>query len=58
MIFYESEANSSIEEEKGAVFFRWHIYMKFRTAHDISGEGNGTPLQYSYLENPMDRGAR
>ena len=22
------------------------------------GEGNGNPLQYSYLENPMDRGAR
>ena len=22
-----------------------------------SGEGNGTPLQYSYLENPMDEGA-
>ena len=22
-----------------------------------SGEGNGTPLQYSYLENPMDGGA-
>ena len=21
------------------------------------GEGNGTPLQYSWLENPMDRGA-
>ena len=21
------------------------------------GEGNGTPLQYSSLENPMDRGA-
>ena len=21
------------------------------------GEGNGKPLQYSYLENPMDRGA-
>ena len=21
------------------------------------GEGNGYPLQYSYLENPMDRGA-
>ena len=20
------------------------------------GEGNGNPLQYSYLENPMDRG--
>ena len=21
------------------------------------GEGNGSPLQYSFLENPMDRGA-
>ena len=21
------------------------------------GEGNGNPLHYSYLENPMDRGA-
>ena len=21
------------------------------------GEANGNPLQYSYLENPMDRGA-
>ena len=21
------------------------------------GEGNGTPVQYSYLENPMDGGA-
>ena len=35
------------------------------TAGDVSsipgserspGEGNGSPLQYSYLENPMDRG--
>ena len=27
-------------------------------AHTRSvGEGNGNPLQYSYLENPMDRGA-
>ena len=23
----------------------------------LSGEGNGNPLQYSCLENPMDRGA-
>ena len=28
----------------------WVIWYKF-------GEGNGTPLQYSCLENPMDRGA-
>ena len=24
----------------------------------LPGEGNGNPLQYSCLENPMDRGAR
>ena len=24
----------------------------------IPGEGNGNPVQYSCLENPMDRGAR
>ena len=23
----------------------------------FAGEGNGNPLQYSYLEKPMDRGA-
>ena len=26
-------------------------------ARKIPGEGNGNPLQYSCLENPMDRGA-
>ena len=26
-------------------------------AQKIPGEGNGTPLQYSCLRNPMDRGA-
>ena len=30
----------------------------FRTIYaEILGEGNGTPLQYSCLENPMDGGA-
>ena len=29
----------------------------FRVSGLICGEGNGTPLQYSCLENPMDRGA-
>ena len=27
------------------------------TKHFIQGEGNGNPLQYSCLENPMHRGA-
>ena len=31
----------------------WHLNMTVW----ILGEGNGTPLQYSCLENPMDRGA-
>ena len=30
---------------------------KLRLPSMNSGEGNGTPLQYSCLENPMDRGA-
>jgi len=30
-------------------------FLAFYTVSD--GEGNGTPLQYSYVENPMDGGA-
>ena len=30
---------------------------RFSVAHHMLGEGNGTPLQYSCLENPMDGGA-
>ena len=29
-------------------------YIMFGTIFGVSGEGNGTPLQYSCLENPMD----
>ena len=32
----------------------WRIHVDVWQNH---GEGNGTPLQYSCLENPMDRGA-
>ena len=38
----------------------WCIFLGFLKLHYpqfINGEGNGTPLQYSCLENPMDRGA-
>ena len=31
------------------------IYLSI--ARLVTGEGNGTPLQYSSLENPMDGGA-
>ena len=30
-----------------SIWINWHV----------AGEGNGTPLQYSCLENPMDGGA-
>ena len=33
---------------------KFHCIKGFMTCF---GEGNGTPLQYSCLENPMDRGA-
>ena len=31
--------------------------LHFRFSLSCIGEGNGTPLQYSCLENPRDRGA-
>ena len=31
--------------------------VKLKLCHLLVGEGNGTPLQYSCLENPMDGGA-
>ena len=34
--------------------FGYHLCVKFP---DKQGEGSGTPLQYSCLENPMDGGA-
>ena len=40
-----------------------HLYFSslrdynFGSTRKPDGEGNGTPLQYSCLENPMDRGA-
>ena len=31
--------------------------LKLKEVGKTAGEGNGTPLQYSCLENPMDGGA-
>ena len=33
------------------------ILVCFEVSSSSNGEGNGTPLQYSCLENPMDGGA-
>ena len=32
-------------------------HINLATKSTIGGKGNGTPLQYSCLENPMDGGA-
>ena len=32
------------------------IHARYTAAAATKGEGNGTPLQYSCLENPMDGG--
>ena len=44
------ESNSKTKENKNQA-------LKFVLVTSTFGEGNGTPLQYSCLENPMDRGA-
>ena len=56
-----SMAHSFIELDEAVVHgirlvsFLW-LWFSFCLPSD-GGEGNGTPLQYSCLENPMDRGA-
>ena len=35
----------------------WTDKQKLREFSTTNGEGNGTPLQFSCLENPMDGGA-
>ena len=54
-------------QDERQMYDGWEVdFYKFRKAHlrevaenlgDIIGEGNGTPLQYSCLENPVDGGA-
>ena len=38
-------------------YFIYLLFFRLAQCRAFSGEGNGTPLQYSCLENPMDRGA-
>ena len=38
-------------------FFCTQSFLFSNPVYSLNGEGNGTPLQYSCLENPMDGGA-
>ena len=60
------KANYSISKEEDKLYnSNYYIKMTicdvllflFKYSSSIPGEGNGNPLQYSCLENPMDRGA-
>ena len=42
---------------KSLGFYLAVSYPSLRATSSQVGEGNGTPLQYSCLENPMDGGA-
>ena len=39
------------------MYYKMYNILYLEIYNDVFGEGNGTPLQYSCLENPMDRGA-
>ena len=43
-----------LEVLQGYLLEPWHVHVSRETTFN---EGNGTPLQYSCLENPMDGGA-
>ena len=54
-LFLESKTCAEILTASGSDI--QNIKEFSRSTQVYSGEGNGNPLQYSYLENPMDRGA-
>ena len=43
--------------ESAALNMQYAICTQYAICRLPAGEGNGTPLQYSCLENPMDGGA-
>ena len=52
--------DSNYLDEPGAYYTEWSVSERERQIPYINtyiGEGNGNPLQYSCLENPVDRGA-
>ena len=67
LLSYKKEyiwVSSNEVDETGAYYTKWNKSERERQIlyinayiWNLDGEGNGTPLQYSCLENPMDGGA-
>ena len=55
-INYTSIKNESLKDLSRKLYEAINFLFCF-SLHTLNGEGNGTPLQYSCLENPMDGGA-
>ena len=51
----EQQTGSKLGKEYVKAVYCHSVYLTYMQS--TSGEGNGNPLQYSCLENPMDRGA-
>ena len=55
----KSKQSVSSSSDPKPSFLTWKSMCDFYIlSKPTNGEGNGTPLQYSWLENPMDGGAR
>ena len=63
VLWHEFNAKSFMDCQVLPWWFRWESASNVGDPGSIpgsgrsAGEGNGNPLQYSCLENPMDRGA-
>ena len=55
MLFWDF--HKMLQENLNELFGQSNTFSFKLPQYYCSGEGNGTPLQYSCLENPMDRGA-
>ena len=56
----QSRRQQSNHDRKSDLLESYIVYINFMYCLYVGlsyGEGNGTPLQYSCLENPMDGGA-